>query len=1059
MALTTITVTGSYPPAAGTSLSTGYVTFTPTARVVNSSGHTIIPQLPIQVQLQLGGFSLPNVITTDSAGLLPAGWAWQVTESITGTTGVTYTVDIPSTYGSTVDLSQLSPVTPAPTTSSFVQVGGDLGGTGVHPLVTGIQGMPVGAPPGSVYAFLNGTGNWTSPSAPVVNVRAYGATGTGSVNDTTAIQTAITALATAGSGTLYFPPGAYQVTGLLFQGMSNFTVQGGRGATLTMAPNTLAAPNQGYANVVTVYNCTDFAIDGISIDGRRDSLFPIIPLAVNASSGQAAVQVAHGASASLVVGQRVSVLGGLTANSGNDQNLQDQFLTVQTITPGAGSANDTITFTTNLANTYHFGTGTVSDGYGPYAANGAYVTPWQNGTATVAGLPLAAEDQQNGLHLIQCQRFAITECDIHDLWESPIRCGTHSLTAAQTQGVSYGAITGNVLWHGYDQGVGLWCSSNVTVTGNVVTAAGWAGICLTGSDRCTVSGNVSSDNVQLIPNGQGGYGVAIEGGFGNTVVGNQLNNNYFTPILLTALGTLPFGGPGQLATTVSSNNLALPATTVALSSVPGGWATSGQFTVMSSAGAQQISYTGLSGNNLTGCTGGVGTLYSGNRATQYPVFTSNGAFLPVGSTTTTVTSGALFQVGGKYSIVDGPRTERVTVTAIATNVLTFQYPTSFQHNDKCQFSQAVCESNEVISNNCTGGIDAGVKLASAVRTTIDDNELYQIGLRGIDGIIWASGGLQPPYGTIVTNNTITAPDSTGNGAAYSSIAFAQCSDLQISSNRCGGALSATQESYISLFVQAVTDSVISKNIIADTFGVGLRLDVVNEWVCKRVTVSENLILRCLGEGLVLYGGQGLQVVGNTIEGCAPNSAGGYGGALDVRGVQQSTFANNNVVNNGHGGVTLDDATINSVTVHTANNTFENNNVFDDGLNYDELNAHQQQGTGFSETSSAQGPNTYLNNRVFGNGTNWNIQSTGNTLARNQNYNPVGKFTAQPAVSTTPYVNILNADATVYVTGGTVSVVSIGGQATGQTAGAFRVVAGQTITLTYSVAPTWIWFGD
>ena len=41
----------------------------------------------------------------------------------------------------------------------------------------------------------------------------------------------------------------------------------------------------------------------------------------------------------------------------------------------------------------------------------------------------------------------------------------------------------------------------------------------------------------------------------------------------------------------------------------------------------------------------------------------------------------------------------------------------------------------------------------------------------------------------------------------------------------------------------------------------------------------------------------------------------------------------------------------------------------------------------------------------------------------------------------------------------ITAIAIGGQATGLTTGAFRVPAGQSITLTYSVAPTWVWFGD
>src|ERR1035437_6254646 len=47
------------------------------------------------------------------------------------------------------------------------------------------------------------------------NVKTYGAIGNGSIDDSTAVQAAITAAGAAGGGTVYFPPGIYKiVTGL-----------------------------------------------------------------------------------------------------------------------------------------------------------------------------------------------------------------------------------------------------------------------------------------------------------------------------------------------------------------------------------------------------------------------------------------------------------------------------------------------------------------------------------------------------------------------------------------------------------------------------------------------------------------------------------------------------------------------------------------------------------------------------------------------------------------------------------------------------------------------------
>jgi hypothetical protein len=79
---------------------------------------------------------------------------------------------------------------------------------------------------------------------------------------------------------------------------------------------------------------------------------------------------------------------------------------------------------------------------------------------------------------------------------------------------------------------------------------------------------------------------------------------------------------------------------------------------------------------------------------------------------------------------------------------------------------------------------------------------------------------------------------------------------------------------------------------------------------------------------------------------------------------------------------------------------------------------------------------------------------------NKGYNPVGAFTA-PAIpsSSIPLTNPFNVDCTVFIAGGTVSAVAIGGTATGLTSGAFSVPAGQSIAITYSASPSWVWIGE
>jgi hypothetical protein len=93
--------------------------------------------------------------------------------------------------------------------------------------------------------------------------------------------------------------------------------------------------------------------------------------------------------------------------------------------------------------------------------------------------------------------------------------------------------------------------------------------------------------------------------------------------------------------------------------------------------------------------------------------------------------------------------------------------------------------------------------------------------------------------------------------------------------------------------------------------------------------------------------------------------------------------------------------------------------------------------------------------IWYNGT---IPSNAN-IHDNQGYNPVGALSA-PAMpaSGTVQANNFGVRVRVFVSGGTVSVIAINGTATGLTSGSFELDPGETITLTYTAAPTWTWFG-
>lgn len=103
---------------------------------------------------------------------------------------------------------------------------------------------------------------------PVYNVKSYGATGNGTTDDTTAIQTAINAAFAAGGGTVFLPAGTYVLSSSL-QPKNGITIQGAGMfySTLTTVSGATFAPIDNYNNVTTgtpneSIIFTDFEIDG-----------------------------------------------------------------------------------------------------------------------------------------------------------------------------------------------------------------------------------------------------------------------------------------------------------------------------------------------------------------------------------------------------------------------------------------------------------------------------------------------------------------------------------------------------------------------------------------------------------------------------------------------------------------------------------------------------------------------------------------------------------------------------------------------------------------------------
>ncbi|MFF3565727.1 glycosyl hydrolase family 28-related protein [Streptomyces sp. NPDC002574] len=128
-------------------------------------------------------------------------------------------------------------------------------------------------------AANHGSANAATTGVASHNVRAYGAHGDGSTDDSAAIQTAINTASSSGGGTVYLPPGDYACSNSLTP-QSNVTLSGDPGTTIHHTANNSVIYGSGIA-------FTDFAIEGITFVGPVNE-YPITPKHARTTSGTGA---------------------------------------------------------------------------------------------------------------------------------------------------------------------------------------------------------------------------------------------------------------------------------------------------------------------------------------------------------------------------------------------------------------------------------------------------------------------------------------------------------------------------------------------------------------------------------------------------------------------------------------------------------------------------------------------------------------------------------------------------------------------------------------------------
>ena len=310
--------------------------------------------------------------------------------------------------------------------------------------------------------------------SPWLDVRAYGATGDGTTDDTAAIQLAVDALSSGGR--LYFPAGSYKLTSAITINTNSLWLQGVGDATIFKFP---ATSNFKMFTIASTGNVTNIKITDMMFDGNS--------AAQGAGNNYFIIQ--EGTTYTLKHFEFTGLYCKDLLNNGNPILLQNSSYGVISnnrfdITAGVAVAAD-CSYVTVSNNTFYNGTDTQIGLIGTGAAT------TQPTYITITGNAIDTTTAGQGIEVLTGRYISIANNVIRNVYANGI-----------------------FIWDG---GIGVGAhSQDITISGNTITECSRGIYCLV-IDRLSIVGNTCNYNERA--------GIQYQSGTYGTIEGNNCINN------------------------------------------------------------------------------------------------------------------------------------------------------------------------------------------------------------------------------------------------------------------------------------------------------------------------------------------------------------------------------------------------------------------------------------------------------------------------------------------------------------------------------------------------------